>query len=198
MLVAVVSPVAHEVELSVKRAFGIPVARDSRMGDIRQRGMRACLFYDNGDDTGRYGKGAAVATLNTTETDSVIYRHTVFVRRTFDRMIRTLRCVSSHIPRWDNSANVQRAGAPSSSCQQYRNGLGRAFRNRISAPRLVSNGVPDILSQASVSTRVTVPRDDSWTPTFIFFPANLRCRVKQMGQRCSRGANVRRSGALPG
>ena len=37
-----------KVELSVKHAFGIPVARDSRMGDIRQRGMRACLFYDTG------------------------------------------------------------------------------------------------------------------------------------------------------
>lgn len=37
-----------QVELSVKQAFGIPVARDSRMGDIRQRGMRACLFYDTG------------------------------------------------------------------------------------------------------------------------------------------------------
>lgn len=37
-----------QVELSVKHAFGIPVARDSRMGDIRQRGMRACLFYDTG------------------------------------------------------------------------------------------------------------------------------------------------------
>ena len=39
-----------QVELSVKHAFGIPVARDSRMGDIRQRGMRACLFYDNGTE----------------------------------------------------------------------------------------------------------------------------------------------------
>eukprot|EP00903_Cladosiphon_okamuranus_P008645 g8289.t1 len=37
-----------QVELSVKHAFGIPVARDSRMGDIRQRGMRACLFYETG------------------------------------------------------------------------------------------------------------------------------------------------------
>ncbi|CAN0343330.1 unnamed protein product, partial [Pylaiella littoralis] len=39
-----------QVELSVKHAFGIPVARDSRMGDIRQRGMRACLFYDTGSE----------------------------------------------------------------------------------------------------------------------------------------------------
>ncbi|CAM9306949.1 unnamed protein product, partial [Ectocarpus sp. 4 AP-2014] len=42
-----------QVELSVKHAFGIPVARDSKMGDIRQRGMRACLFYDAGRDVDR-------------------------------------------------------------------------------------------------------------------------------------------------
>ncbi|CAM9771215.1 unnamed protein product, partial [Discosporangium mesarthrocarpum] len=34
-----------QVELSVKHAFGIPVARDSRVKDIRQRGLRVCLFY---------------------------------------------------------------------------------------------------------------------------------------------------------
>lgn len=38
----------------MKHAFGIPVARDSRMGDIRQRGMRACLFYDAGSEVDKY------------------------------------------------------------------------------------------------------------------------------------------------
>lgn len=46
--------ISSKVELSVKHAFGIPVARDSRMGDIRQRGMRACLFYDAGSEVDKY------------------------------------------------------------------------------------------------------------------------------------------------
>lgn len=43
----------NQVELSVKHAFGIPVARDSRLGDIKQRGMRGCLFYDAGEEIER-------------------------------------------------------------------------------------------------------------------------------------------------